>query len=75
MTDLLVVSAVALLTTALLMTVTALTASRLGRVAVVDVAWGLGFVLVATTSAILGALLDGAPTDADAVRRRRAAAA
>ncbi|MDP3892159.1 DUF1295 domain-containing protein [Nocardioides sp.] len=69
MSDLLVVSAVALLVTALLMTVTALTAHRLGRVAVVDVAWGLGLVLVATTSTILGALLDGAATDADAIRR------
>jgi steroid 5-alpha reductase family enzyme len=39
---------------AVLMAATALTARRLGRVSVVDVAWGLGFVLVALVSAILG---------------------
>ena len=38
----------------LLMTVTALISRRVGRVAVVDVAWGLGFVLVALVSALLG---------------------
>jgi steroid 5-alpha reductase family enzyme len=37
-----------------LMTVTALVARRVGRVSVVDVAWGLGFVLVALVSALLG---------------------
>ena len=37
-----------------LMTVTALVSRRVGRVAVVDVAWGLGFVLVALVSALLG---------------------
>ena len=37
-----------------LMTATALISRRVGRVAVVDVAWGLGFVLVALVSAVLG---------------------
>jgi steroid 5-alpha reductase family enzyme len=37
-----------------LMTATALVSRRVGRVAVVDVAWGLGFVLVALVSAVLG---------------------
>lgn len=64
MNDLLTVSALALVTSALLMTATALTAYRLGRVAVVDVAWGLGFVLVAATASVVGVLTDG-----DAVRR------
>lgn len=64
MSDVLTVSAVALAAAALLMTATALAAHRLGRVAVVDVAWGLGFVLVAATSSVVGALTDG-----DAVRR------
>lgn len=64
MSDVLTVSAVALAATALLMTATALAAHRLGRVAVVDVAWGLGFVLVAATSSVVGVLTDG-----DAVRR------
>lgn len=64
MSDILTVSAVALAAAALLMTATALAAHRLGRVAVVDVAWGLGFVLVAATSSVVGALTDG-----DAVRR------
>ena len=38
----------------ILMAGTALVARRVGRVAVVDVAWGLGFVLVAVVSAALG---------------------
>jgi steroid 5-alpha reductase family enzyme len=37
-----------------LMAVTALISRRVGRVAVVDVTWGLGFVLVALVSALLG---------------------
>lgn len=37
-----------------LMTVTALVSRRVGRVAIVDVAWGLGFVLVALVCALLG---------------------
>jgi steroid 5-alpha reductase family enzyme len=59
--EVLAVSAVALAATALLMTVTALSARRLGRVAVVDVAWGLGLVLVAATSAVVGARTEGDP--------------
>jgi steroid 5-alpha reductase family enzyme len=39
---------------AVLMTLTALVAWRLDRVAVVDVAWGFGFVLVALASALIG---------------------
>jgi steroid 5-alpha reductase family enzyme len=39
---------------AVLMTVTALVSRRVGRVSVVDVSWGLGFVLVALVSAVLG---------------------
>jgi steroid 5-alpha reductase family enzyme len=39
---------------AVLMTVTALVSRAVGRVAVVDVVWGLGFVLVALVSAVLG---------------------
>ncbi|MDO9494717.1 MAG: DUF1295 domain-containing protein [Nocardioides sp.] len=59
LSDLLAVSAVALAATALLMTATALAARRLGRVAVVDVAWGLGLVLVAATSVVVGTLTEG----------------
>ncbi len=43
-----------LVAVAVLMTVTALVSHRVGRVAVVDVAWGPGFVLVALVSALLG---------------------
>jgi steroid 5-alpha reductase family enzyme len=43
---------------ALAMLVTALVSRRLGRVSVVDVTWGLGFVLVAGTSAVVAAALD-----------------
>ncbi len=39
---------------ALFMAATALTARRMGRVVVVDVAWGSGFVLVALVCALLG---------------------
>ncbi|MFA6573970.1 MAG: DUF1295 domain-containing protein [Nocardioides sp.] len=69
MSDVLVVSAVALAATVLLMGMTALAAYRLGRVAVVDVAWGLGFVLVAATSAVVATLMDGGLTDGAAARR------
>jgi steroid 5-alpha reductase family enzyme len=67
--DVLLVSGVALAATALVMAATALLACRLGRVAVVDVAWGLGFVLVAATSTTVGFLVDGSATGADAARR------
>lgn len=43
---------------ALVMVVTALIARRLNRVAVVDVAWGLGFVAVALVAVAVGALVD-----------------
>jgi steroid 5-alpha reductase family enzyme len=46
------VSSIVLVAT--LMTVTALVARRLGRVVVVDLVWGLGFVLVALLCALLG---------------------
>ncbi len=51
---LLVVLAASLVSVAVLMTVTALVSRRIGRVAVVDVTWGLGFVLIALVSALLG---------------------
>ena len=55
MTDVLTTLAVGLLTAAVLMTATALVARSIGRVAVVDVAWGLGFVAIAVTTAVVGA--------------------
>ncbi|WP_341924729.1 DUF1295 domain-containing protein [Nocardioides psychrotolerans] len=61
MNDVLLASLVALAAAALLMVVTALAARRLNRVAVVDVAWGLGFVLVALTSTVVGLTTDGDP--------------
>jgi steroid 5-alpha reductase family enzyme len=48
----------AALTAALVMGVTALVARRQGRVAVVDVAWGSGFVLVAVVCALVALLRD-----------------
>ena len=61
MNDVLLAPLVALCTAALLMLVTALAARRLNRVAVVDVAWGLGFVLVALASTVVGLTTDGDP--------------
>jgi steroid 5-alpha reductase family enzyme len=52
--SLLLVPLVSLAAVGVLMAVTALVSRRVGRVAVVDVAWGLGFVLVAGVSAALG---------------------
>ena len=52
MNDVLISLAVALATAAVLMTVTALIARAVGRVAVVDIAWGLGFVAIAATTAL-----------------------
>ena len=52
--SLLVVLLASLGAVVMLMTVTALVSRRVGRVAVVDVVWGLGFVLVACVSAALG---------------------
>ncbi len=48
------VSGVALVTAAVLMTATAVIARRVGRIAVVDVTWGLGFVAIALVSALFG---------------------
>ncbi|WP_418057330.1 DUF1295 domain-containing protein [Pimelobacter simplex] len=45
--------ATAVATAALLMTATALVARRQGRVVVVDIAWGLGFVLIALACAVV----------------------
>ena len=51
---------VALLCVGMTMAGAALRARQLGVVAVVDVAWGLGFVLVAVVSAAVGSAVDGA---------------
>lgn len=50
---------------ALVMTVTALSARRAGRVSVVDTAWGIGLSLVALTAALVGTAL----AEGDDVRR------
>ena len=52
MNDVWPVLLVALATVAVVMTVTALVARAVGRVAVVDIAWGLGFVAVAAVAAL-----------------------
>ena len=59
MNDFLLVSGCSLLAVAIVMTATALLARALGRVAVVDVAWGIGFVVVAAVSAAVGATTEG----------------
>ncbi len=59
--DFLLVSGCSLLAVAVLMTSTALVARRTGKFAVVDTAWGLGFVAVAVVCAAVG--------DGDVVRR------
>lgn len=48
------VAGAALIAVALLMTVTAIVGRRVGKVSVVDTAWGLGFVVVAAVVAALG---------------------
>lgn len=53
-TSLLLVSGGALLAATVVMAVTALVAHRIGKVAVVDTAWGLGFVVVALACALVG---------------------
>ncbi|GAA2149810.1 DUF1295 domain-containing protein [Nocardioides koreensis] len=58
MSEVLTSLAVGLLTAAVVMTVAALVARAVGRVAVVDVAWGLGFVAIAAGTA---AVADGDP--------------
>jgi steroid 5-alpha reductase family enzyme len=64
-TALLIVAAACAVTAALVMTVTAWTARRAGRVSVVDTAWGIGLTLVALVSAAVGTVLD----EGDGVRR------
>lgn len=59
MADLLLASGAALLTAAVVMTLAALRARQLGRVAVVDVAWGTGFVAVAAVMAAVGTATEG----------------
>ncbi|MFC5176423.1 DUF1295 domain-containing protein [Nocardioides taihuensis] len=59
MTDALIVLGVSLAVVVVAMSVTALIAWRAGRVAVVDVFWGLGFVLVAVVCALLAPLVGG----------------
>ncbi len=58
--DFLVVTAACALTVVLLMVGVLVAARRTGRVAVVDVAWGLGFVLVAVVSVVLGTVVTSA---------------
>lgn len=55
-------------TVAVIMTVTALVAKRVGRLAVVDVVWGAGFVVVAVVGALVATVVDGG--DGDVVLRR-----
>jgi steroid 5-alpha reductase family enzyme len=50
----LAVLASSLVAVAVLMTVTALVSRAIGRVVIVDVVWGLGFVVVALVSAVVG---------------------
>lgn len=54
MSSFLLVSGASLGAIAVLMTVTAVIGRRLGKVSVVDTAWGLGFVLIALVAALLG---------------------
>jgi len=56
-TDLALVLLVGLLAATLGMAVAAVRAHQLGKVAVVDVAWGSGFVLIALASAVVGTLV------------------
>jgi steroid 5-alpha reductase family enzyme len=57
-TNLLAVSGLSALTVVALMGITAFAGRRAGRVSVVDTAWGVGFVLVASVAALVG---DGVP--------------
>ena len=57
--DFLMVAAATFGAAALTMVVTTLAAIRRQRAAVVDVAWGLGFVLMALGAAVLGSLTEG----------------
>lgn len=70
-TDLVVVLLAGLSAVALGMAVAAVRARQLGKVAVVDVAWGSGFVLVALVSAVVGTALadSGGADEGDGWRR------
>ena len=61
--DLLLVAGCALAAVVVLMVATTLWARAVGRVSVVDVAWGLGFVVVAAVAALVGSV-----TEADSRR-------
>jgi steroid 5-alpha reductase family enzyme len=63
-TDVLVVSGLVLLASAVAMVVTALVARRAGRVSVVDVTWGLALLAAALVCAVVGPLV----SDSDAWR-------
>ena len=52
MNDIVASLLIALATAAFVMTLTAVISRHLGRVAIVDIAWGLGFVAIATTTAL-----------------------
>lgn len=52
--NLLLVSGTSVLAVALLMAVTGVIGARVGKVSVVDTAWGLGFITVALVAALLG---------------------
>ncbi|WP_372727782.1 DUF1295 domain-containing protein [Nocardioides sp.] len=54
MTDIVLILLTGLATAAFVMTLTAAISRHLGRVAVVDIAWGLGFVAIALTTALAG---------------------
>jgi len=66
-TDFLVTTAVSAVVVVLLMALVATLVRVRGRIAVVDVVWGLGFISVAVTSVLLGTLLgdDRQPHDHD----------
>ena len=57
LSDFLLVSGASAIAVTLLMAVVFAVARRTGRIVVVDTAWGLGFILVALVSAVLGGLL------------------
>lgn len=54
MPDVLVVAGLSLAAAALVMTLATVWATRVGRVSVVDVAWGVALALVALVCAVLG---------------------
>ena len=68
-TGVLLVLGAGLLAAAGVMTVAALAARALGRVAVVDVAWGLGFVTIAVVAAVVAAGVSGAVAEGTGWRR------